>query len=219
MPGEASSIFGAVLVSYGVNGTPPPGSGGVPSPEHNLTAVPALLNYMEEFVLVHELAHLVNRDAERLETKTVSPWDAEYQADQWAASVVTALAYRSTGAFALAFIACDLALTAQHFLDLTLSTLQYGAKPFSWISPTHPDALSRRKRLRLSMGDMLPPDAPASAPAAQTLVRMTDALLMQLWQLTSPEVILAFQSGQRPASVWRDHVRASIQVTGDRPIQ
>jgi hypothetical protein len=100
-----------------------------------------------------------------------------------------------------------------------LSTLQYGAKPFSWISPTHPDALSRRKRLRLSMGDMLPPDAPASAPAAQTLVRMTDALLMQLWQLAAPEVILAFQSGQRPASVWRDHVRASIQVTGDRPIQ
>jgi hypothetical protein len=212
IPIEASEIFGGMLVSYTSNGAPPPGEGAVPMPQDNLAIVVSLLNFMEEFVLAHELAHVMNRDAERLESGAVSHWDAEYQADRLAAHVVTALACRAGHAFGVAFAGCDLALTVLHYLDVALATLQYGAKPFTWISSTHPDALSRRDALHSCLDDMTPPDAPAAADAARMVCRLTDVILGRLWRLTAPGLILAFEGGTRPSSIWRDHLRTSVAI-------
>ena len=212
IPGQASAIFTEVLASYGLNGAPPPGSGAVPNPEHNLVLAVAVLNYMEEFVLAHELAHIMNRDAERLERGDVSSLDAEHQADRLAAHVVTSRAYRDTGAFAIAFAGCDLALTALHFLDLALATLNHGAQSFTWISKTHPDAISRRDFVRECLDDMLPNDAPAARDAAQTLSNITDVTLARMWRIAEPALLIAFEQGQRPSPIWRDHLRTSLEV-------
>jgi hypothetical protein len=215
MPSQASSLLGSVLVTYVTRGTPPRGTGELPRPPHNLPAVTMLLAYMEQFALVHELGHLMNHDVERFAQHQVAPWKAEYQADTLAAHMVTALAYKETGTFAMAFAGCDLALTAMHFLDRALAIVQHGSRALTWVSPTHPDALSRRDSLREEMPAMPQAGTEVARSAAITLCNMTDALLGRLWEIVSLELLMQAGSGHKPSPIWRDYIKTSFAVAAD----
>lgn len=172
----ASRLFRTALFDYVVQGTP---ALVVPAPEHNLDACIMLLNYMETFVMAHELSHLTQGHLRSPYRDKNGAWDQEFEADASALSMMNTFSSTLHHSWAFSFWACDLTLTALHFLDAALSVLAYGNLDARWISSTHPDALSRRNRLRGVLGASKPGMALLSDTRLWDHFRMA---LSRLWE-------------------------------------
>jgi hypothetical protein len=151
---------------------------------------------MERFVLAHELAHI-------REGHLNQPPDhkLEYHADALAVSLVTTLANEHHRSWAVGYWACELALTALSFLYRAIGFYTYGPAKLEWISPTHPDPLSRRDELR---GAWLNPRSPKEGvTAAREMCGMTESLLSRLWEITLAAWAVSNQRGARASPRWK----------------
>ena len=176
MPFEASQFFGATLYAYVVGGAPIEKPSPLPNPSHNAFIGQMLLRGMESFIMAHELSHLTLHHLDNPYNDKRGAWQQEFDADEVAMVQIT----EGPGSWAFNFLCCDLALTALHFLDLSLAVLSYGHK-VPWISKTHPDALSRRERLRDLAHLSRPPVFPISRNSIKGFCRWADSKIGQFW--------------------------------------
>ncbi len=205
MPLEASQFFLGSLYAYAVGGTPNEASP-IPRPTHNIFTSMVLLTYMEQFLMAHELSHLHLGHLSNLYRDKRGAWEQEFDADAAGMALVTGLKSGGRRSWALDVWACDLALTALHFLDLTLCVMAYGRR-VAWVSETHPDVLTRRQRLR-ARAAVPTRDVPEVArAAAMGLWRMNDALFGRLWEIADPMlVILRDNRKALPSPLWRQRI-------------
>jgi hypothetical protein len=169
----------------------------ISEPRHNIGLSISLLNQMVRFVMLHELAHIQERDSEN---PRQTP-ELEYEADETAVSLVTTLAGKYHGSWALGYWGCELALVALHFLYRCIGLLTYGGKKLTWVSSTHPDPLARRAKLRGMWRNPFSPEA--GVAAAGVVTRMMEKLLQILWQDTNWMLLLRYQQGERASPRWR----------------
>ena len=196
MPLTASQNFVAALYAYTASGSPIGASSPIPEPEHNLGLSIRLLNHMERFVMAHELAHIRERHAERPQDPAL-----EYGADSLAVSLVTTLADIHHGSWAVGYWASELALVALHLLYRAIGISTYGSDALTWISPTHPDPLSRRENLR---GIWLNPRSPKiGVQAAREMSGMMEAVFGRLFEMAVPVFLLNRQRGGRASPRWK----------------
>jgi len=187
-----------------------------PSAAH-VAATRGLLDKLEkrelEAVMAHELSHLRLSHLSNPYRDRRGAWEQEFDADAAGMALVTGRKSGGQRSWALDVWACDLALTALHFLDLTLGVMAYGHRDLAWVSETHPDALSRRKRLR-ELALVSTKDVPDVARAAAGgLWRMSDALFGRLWEIVGPMLtVLRETRNARPSPLWRERI-ASIFAT------
>lgn len=147
MPFQTSDFFVDTLYAYVVSGTPIVEHNRKPNPAHNLLIATELYSKMTQFVMAHEFAHLHLGHLENPPGNQREAWAQEYEADTLAVLALTKLAQENGMSWAVAFWACDLALTFLHILDEAILTMAFDSQP-SWVSRTHPESLSRRRRLR-----------------------------------------------------------------------
>ncbi len=197
IPSQASGYFGATLYAYALSGSPVAESTPISEPRHNIGLSISLLNQMVRFVMLHELAHIQERDSEN---PRQTP-ELEYEADETAVSLVTTLAGKYHGSWALGYWGCELALVALHFLYRCIGLLTYGGKKLTWVSSTHPDPLARRAKLRGMWRNPFSPEA--GVAAAGVVTRMMEKLLQILWQDTNWMLLLRYQQGERASPRWR----------------
>ena len=196
IPFQGAEYFAATLSAYALSGSPVAESTPIPEPKQNIGLSISLLNQMVRFVMLHELAHVQARDyANPRQTP-----ELEYDADETAVSLVTTLA-GNQGSWALGYWGCDLALVALNFLYRSIALLTYGGKKLTWVSPTHPDPLSRRAKLRGMWRNQFSPEA--GVAAAGMVTRMTEKLLQILWEDTDWILLLRYQQGERASPRWR----------------
>lgn len=199
MPMQASEHFASTLYTYAVRGSPAAPSGHIPEPLHNLDLATLLLAYMERFVMCHELAHIREQ-----EVGEVSP-ELEYKADGLSASLVTTLAGKFHGSWAVGYWGCELALLALHFLYKAIAVMTFGPEHVTWMSRTHPDPLTRRENLRQIWINPRSPEE--GITAARQVCGMMDALLSRLWEISSFVVFLeGYGEGKRASPRWRTTV-------------
>jgi hypothetical protein len=158
---------------------------------------------MKNFVMAHELAHLVLGHKGQAR-------ELEYEADTFGAALLAKSCQQAGVSRAIGFWACDLALTALHFLYKTLGLLGFGPIKLHWKSATHPDPLSRRARLREGLDQIIPDLSQFELAAAGELCGMTDALLQTLWEGCSTMLILSYQQGARPIPMWKDGIQQNM---------
>ena len=206
MPFNASGFFFASLYAYVVSGTPIAKPSQIPKPQHNLFAVMMLLQQMERFVMAHELAHIELGHLDSLDMAN------EYDADAASLAIVSELARENIGSWAFGFWACDLALTAFNFLYRGIGLLAFGDHKLTWISTTHPDPLSRRKRLRDKVVNLVPNVSEVELAAARNLCGMTDTILQRLWEISAPLLKTSYKKGDRPSPMWDSQIEHSITV-------
>ena len=196
MPPRASEYFAASLYAYAVSGSPVATSSPIPEPSHNPGVSIRLLNHMERFVMVHELAHVRERHVDRPQSPTL-----EYEADALGVSLVTTLADVHHGSWAVGYWGAELALVALNLLYRAIGLFTFGANRLTWISPTHPDPLSRRENLRGIWLNSRSPEA--GVAAAREVSGMTEALFTRLWEIALPAFLTGYQGGQRASPRWR----------------
>lgn len=197
IPPQGAEYFAATLSAYALSGSPVAESTPIPEPRLNIGLSKSLLNHMVRFVMLHELAHVQAQD---YENPRQTP-EREYNADEAAVSLVTTLAGKYHGSWALGYWGCDLALVALNFLYRSVALLTYGGKKLNWVSPTHPDPLSRRAKLRGMWRNPFSPEA--GVAAAGMVTRMTEKLLQILWEDTDWILLLRYQQGLRASPRWR----------------
>jgi hypothetical protein len=203
---QASTLFASSLYSYVVEGNPRGGAARVPRPAGNAFLTEVLFIWMIKFVFLHEFAHVVLGDLEKQDTSRDALWKCEYDADASATGFLTELSKRTDDSWALAFWACDLTLIAFNFLDRALALFEFGGD-FTWISPTHPQPIDRRRVLHASV----PPELPdRTRQAAGNLVGMNKALFLRLWELAVPQFWLARGRGARPSPLWSERIARSM---------
>lgn len=199
MPLQASQYFAATLFAYATSGSPMASATPIPEPQHNLNLSILLLNHMERFVMVHELAHLKRGHLEQAPTPA-----QEFEADANSLGVVTTLAQRYHGSWAIAYWASELVLVALNLLYRAVGLMAFGPCRLSWVSPTHPDPLARRDLLR---GIWLEPHVPpAGVDAARGVCAMTEALFQSLWELSNWMLAIEYSKGARTAATWKNIV-------------
>lgn len=206
MPPQASKFFVAALYNYAVDGPPIATSSPIDKPINNLHLAIELLNYMEQFVFAHELAHIHENHLESLPTR-----QQEYEADALSLGLVSTLAYNNFGSWAIGYMACELVLIAFHFLYRAIGLLEFGPRKLTWISKTHPDPLSRREYLR---GIWLEPNLPErGVAAARELCGALEAIFQRLWEFSIPMLIDAYQRGVRPSARWSKQMKSSFTTS------
>jgi hypothetical protein len=147
MPFEASEAFVGTLGSYVVDGIPSGNTHPLRMPEHNPVTPMFLLSLMEQFAMAHELSHIALGHLARRPRNRIEAWEQEYEADAHALLVMTEHAKDNGLGWGLAYWACDLTLTCFQVLDRGIALMAFDTMP-SWASKSHPDAGSRRHRLR-----------------------------------------------------------------------
>ncbi len=210
MPREASESFLDLVYAYAVDGTPT-GRSPLRQPTHNLFTSAMLLTQMERFVMAHELSHVRLGHLSNPYKDESGAWEQEFEADAAGMALVTERNSGSGRSWASEVWGCDVALTALHLLDLTLGVMAYGHQEFAWISKTHPDALSRRRRLRERATSPTAGVPEVARAAASGLWRMTDAVFQRLWEIAAP-VLLALRQERsaRPSPLWRERIAATL---------
>lgn len=209
MPPEASLLFVDLMVSYVTRGSPVPATP-PPFPAQNAFAASGLLQRMEDFIMLHELRHLANKDIDQPSVDKETAWQQEYQADIDAAAL-TILRHASSG-IAISFWSCYLALTAFHLLDRAIAVVAFSGR-VSWTNKTHPDALSRRERLRDNIRTLTPGFRDSRRVAALTLCNMTDSLLGRLMEFAVPVLVANRSAGVSP--LWRKHIARTFKEVTD----
>ena len=207
MPVAASEYFIGMLGGYVVEGTPLANSVSLPLPTHNMFTTLLLSSLMERFVMAHELAHVMRGHLNKKQAKK-----QEYEADAFALALVIQSAQESPGSWAVGFWACDLVLTALHYLYKAIGLMAFGPDNLTWISQTHPDPLSRRARLRENASRVFPHVPQVGLDAAGELCGMTDGLLQGLWNMCSEIMFLSVMAGKRPSPMWNDWIKMNIKV-------
>lgn len=197
MPFRASEYFLGTLSAYALSGSPVAESTPIPEPTHNIKLAISLLNQMVRFVMLHELAHIRERD---YESPHQTP-EMEYDADEFAVRVVPPLASKFHGSWALGYWGCELALVALNFLYRAIAILTYGDKKLVWISKTHPDPLARRAKLRGMWGNPFSPEA--GVATARMVTEMMEKLFQRLWEIAAPLLLLQYLDGKRASPRWR----------------
>jgi len=205
MPVAASDIFYKMLGDYVVVGTP---LVSIPEPTHNMFTTVVISGIMQQFVMAHEMAHIMLGHLDKKQAKRL-----EFEADAFALANISKSTREKAGSWAVGFWACDLALTALHFLYKTLGLLAFGPEKLAWISPTHPDPLSRRARLRENASLVVPGIRQIELDAGGELCGMTDGLLQGLWEIVSAFLILAYQKGARPSPMWNEWITLNIGIS------
>jgi hypothetical protein len=205
MPPTSTDFFLDLFGGYVAQGTPAKLSA-IPEATHNMFTTVILDSLMQLFVMAHELSHVKLGHLDKKPAK-----ELEYEADAFGLALVSKSALEYGGSWAVGFWACDLVLTAFNFLYRTLALLAFGPTKFYWISPTHPDPLSRRARLREIAAQVIPDVSLVGLRAAGELCRMTDALLQTLWENSTFSLYYNYQNrGVRPLSIWNDEIKAHI---------
>jgi hypothetical protein len=207
MPLQASKLFTSSLGSYVVEGNPGTGSPRVPRPAGNPFLMEILFLWMMKFVFLHEFAHIELGHLGKQDTNGEASRRCEYDADAFAAWILTELSKR-TDTWALAFWACDLTLIAFNLLDRALALFEFGGKKINWISETHPDPIERRRALHASVS---PEVSDRARKAGGNLVAMDKALFQRLWEVASPEFLLAHSHGVRPSPLWSKRIKRSME--------
>ena len=196
MPLQASENFSASLYTYVVNGSPAGTSSPIPLPSQNLGLAIRLLNHMERFVMAHELAHV--REGHFNKTLGLSQ---DYEADALAVSLVTTLAEKNHGSWAVGYWGSELALVALNFLYRAIALFTFGPGKPAWIDQTHPDPLRRRENLR---GIWLNSRSPqAGVDAAREVCGMMEGLFSRLWEISRPLLLVQYQRGARASPRWK----------------
>lgn len=194
MPTATSAFFAGCLNAYAMSGSPLGSNTPIPEPTHNLALAIRLAEYMSRFVLAHELVHILAGHGGKH-----TP-ELEYEADANSVLLVTTLADKFHGSWALGYWGAELALIALNFLYRAIAILTYGNDSVTWINPTHPDPLARRQNLRsIWLNPRSPKDGVA---AARDMCGMTEALLQRLWELGSAVLLLEYQDGKRASPRW-----------------
>lgn len=203
MPLRASESFAATLGTYVVGGSPVAERLPIPEQTYNLGLAIRLLNHMLRFTMAHELAHLRER---HYLNKSEAP-ALEYEADALAVSLVTTLADKNHGSWAIGYWGAELALVALHFLFKAIALFTFGPVRPTWISRTHPDPLKRRENLR---GIWLNQRSPqAGVAAAREMSGMMEALFSKLWEISAGAVFLPeYEDGKRASPRWKKTAEA-----------
>lgn len=208
IPFQAPKFFTDMLYTYIVDGTPLANRSPIPPPRHNLKFIVYLLMQMEWFVMAHELAHIeqkhFNEDARK---------DHEYAADAGGFTSMVEVARDNSGNVAVSFWACDLALTAINMLYRAIGILEFGDRKLSWISETHPDPLSRRNRLRETIGQHDSVVSRAELSMISQFCGIADDVHQKLWEISAPLLLLAHERGARPSPIWKDQIEYCFKLS------
>src|SRR5262249_47778220 len=143
MPPQSSEYLASLLMDYVASGTPH-ARVTLPPPRHNQFLVMNLLNECERFIMAHELAHLILGHSDRAPQNSQEYRELEHEADALATRVLGSVGYEQKGTWAFSFWACDVTLSLFNLLDLALGFLHFGTIALDWISPTHPNPITRR---------------------------------------------------------------------------
>jgi hypothetical protein len=209
MPYEAPQILINVMHRYVVQGTPWASEHGSVGPAgHNVILTILLLSAMERFVMAHEISHVRLGHLDTPYNDQEDAWDQEFGADRAGFGLV--LTDGSGISRAVLFWSCDLALTALYFLDRALATLAFRtARKPKWVSKTHPDALTRRQRLRDALSREELGLLKDETEGALMLCRMSDAILSKVWEMAVPSLLIRSQGqSAAPSPMWRDRIRS-----------
>ena len=202
MPLRASEYFAGTLYAYVVSGSPVTERPPIPEPSDNLGLAIRLLNHMERFVMAHELAHLREGHLNKPEAPAL-----EYEADRLAVSLVTTLADKNHGSWAIGYWGAELALVALHLLFKAIALFTFGPVRPTWISRTHPDPLKRRENLRDIWLNQRSPQA--GVAAAREMSGMMEALFSKLWEISAAAVFLPeYEHGKRASPRWKKTAQA-----------
>lgn len=207
MPAQASASFTDVFRRFVFAGMGRTAEARLPYPEHNRLAGMSLMSLMEYFVMGHELAHIIlghTQDA----ASPKGAWQQEYDADTVGVALVTAMSREILGSGAFGLWAAQMVLTGFNLLYRALAVAEHGDRKVSWISPTHPDPLTRRQHLREN-----PDIPPATVAAADTLRAMSDAVFQRLWEFAVMELMLDRNNGRQPFALWKQHTSTSIAAS------
>ncbi len=210
MPWQASELFTRALHGYVASGTPLANPISQRAPADNLWLSVVLNVQMQQFVLAHELAHVKLGHLRVKEPDRETSWEQEYEADMYAATFVMARAAEQGLSPAVGYWGCDIALSCVHLLHLGIAVMEFGGKP-DWTSKTHPDALSRRRKLRALVShhaDGLMP--PAAIAAVKELLGMSDALYTRLGEMGVGVLLASRAQGTRPSHLWAPFLSASV---------
>jgi hypothetical protein len=211
-PFESTGYFAALLHAYVVSGTPLMGQSPLPDPPNEELAI-LLVNYLEQFVLAHEFAHVTERHA-MLQKKGHALESLEFDADGIGLKTVSAVVRGEGHCWPLGPWAIDVALSALHLLDRAIIILTAGHTHVSWRGGTHPQPVVRREKLRESAIDAAP--RRLDARVAKTLFSMTDAILGSLLEFSDAALMLSYHQGKRASPLWREHVQDHFVLT-ERP--
>ncbi len=196
MPFNASRFLGATFYAYAVTKSPVASSAPMTPPEENEFLAIQLTNHMERFALAHELMHIRANDGDKTQTPQL-----EYDADLIAAELVSYLAYRNHGSWAVGYWGAELVLVAFDLLYRAIGFFEYGFDKLKWVSETHPEPSARREKL---LGVGYSPRAPKIGVDASLAVSgMTQALLNRLWAICLPGFVEAYKAGARTSPRWR----------------
>ena len=129
------------------------------------------------------------------------------------AELVTSIADVKFGSWAVGYWGCELALVALNLLYRAIGVMSHGAEKMTWVSPTHPDPLSRRAHLR----DVLlrsPRSPSAGVEAAREVCGMTEALFQKLWEFAVAVLLVQRERGTRLALRWSAAAECIAPVAG-----
>jgi hypothetical protein len=205
MPPQSSQYFLSTLGAYLGGGTPFQNQMNTALPGHNAHLFIFLTLGLFEFVLMHEQAHVtLGHVAERRRGHEV-----ELEADRHAARVLAKLAQDSDRSRAFSLWTSDLALRALSIFDEAMGTLAFGIGPKWWLSQTHPDPHSRRAAFREAVAPHEVHDI--SDAALDNLLKMGDALLGRIEEMTWPSMAWARRRGMTLSPLWRARLERSMK--------
>lgn len=211
MPFKASEDFIMVLGSYVGSGSTTSISHLIHEAPYNRMLASSLLQAMEWFIMGHELGHLVlgHQDASNFTDDPNTLWEREYAADLFGVELVMEIAKNNGTHWTFNYWACDVALTLFMYLFQAIEFLEFGKRQ-GWVSRTHPDPESRRRRLRETVHyekfgwkDFLRSRLRLGT-AAGALCGMSSALLQRLFGMMMIELMVRHRQNVRPSPIWKN---------------
>lgn len=203
-PFESTGYFAGLLHAYAASGAPLLGQSPLPNPPDENLAI-LLVNYIEQFVLAHEFAHVTEQHA-LLAKHGHDRESLEFEADRIGLETLSAVVAGEGHCWPLGPWAIDIALSALHVLDRSIIILTAGDTQAQWREGTHPQPVIRRAKLRERAINAA--SSPLDSSVAKTLFSMDDAILDSLVEFLNFALMVSYhQRGTRASPLWREHVQ------------